>query len=190
MNLALSTEWTSLRHAFEAENNAEALHIMEALTASHEIYMYYKTEAYYLNNHVRSLLMKKYFHTAYQQHQAVQPEAKYLIKLGANHIETIADNLQGADIVYSWCRVTGDRIAYNQYQVPFDADELARQNYIPNVAAIRTELWDSLGGQRSVPEEDWDFWRRAVAAGAHFVCVPKVTWTYRMGDWPHRSDVV
>lgn len=87
MNLALPAEWASLRSSFEAQHNAEGLHIMDALAASHEIYMYYKTEAYYLNNHVRSLLMKKYFYQAYQQHRAARPETKYLIKLGANHIE-------------------------------------------------------------------------------------------------------
>jgi glycosyltransferase involved in cell wall biosynthesis len=108
--------------------------------------------------------------------------------LDPNHIETIEANLQGADIVYTWCRVTGGKIAYNQYQVVFDADWLREENFIPNVAAIRTELWESLGGQRTVEKEDWDFWRRAQDAGAHFVNVPKVTWTYRLGDWPHRSD--
>lgn len=87
MNQALPTEWTSLRSHFEAQHEPAALHIMEALAASHEIYMYYKTEDYHLNNHVRSLLMKKYFYQAYQQQQAAQPETKYLIKLGANHIE-------------------------------------------------------------------------------------------------------
>lgn len=87
MNLALPAEWSSLRNHFEVQHDPAALHIMEALAASHEIYMYYKTEAYYLNNHVRSLLMKKYFYQAYQQQQAAQPETKYLIKLGANHIE-------------------------------------------------------------------------------------------------------
>jgi hypothetical protein len=110
--------------------------------------------------------------------------------LDPNHVATISDNLLGADIVYTWCRVTGGKIAYNQYQVMFDADWLKAENFIPNVAAIRTELWDALGGQRQVDKEDWDFWRRALAAGAKFVCVPKVTWTYRMGDWPHRSDEV
>lgn len=87
MNLALPTEWTSLRNSFELQHNAEGLRIMEALTASHTIYMHYKTEAYYLNNHVRSVLMKKYFYQAYQQQQVAQPATRYLIKLGANHIE-------------------------------------------------------------------------------------------------------
>jgi len=37
-----------------------------------------------------------------------------------------------------------------------------------------------------VHNEDHDLWVRALDAGARFRCIPEVTWTYRLGDWPHR----
>jgi hypothetical protein len=51
---------------------------------------------------------------------------------------------------------------------------------------VRVSLWRELGGYRDVHNEDHDLWVRALDAGARFRCIPEVTWTYRLGDWPHR----
>lgn len=96
-----------------------------------------------------------------------------------------------ADIIYTWCVVDG---GWNEklYQKPFDADALREENFIPSAACIRTELWRDLGGYREPaghPHEDWDFWLRALDAGARFQCVPAVTWVYRWGGWQHRSGI-
>ena len=86
MNRSLPEGWTTLRDYFTSQKNAEALTVMEALEASHQIYMHYAHKEYYDNNHVRGLLMRKYFYTAYQKTLAVQPDARFVIKLGANHV--------------------------------------------------------------------------------------------------------
>jgi GT2 family glycosyltransferase len=97
----------------------------------------------------------------------------------ATHLETLASRIDDADIVYTWCRVTGRNWNPNAL---FDAERLRRQNYIPATALIRASLWHRLGGYRNCHGEDWDFWLRALDAGARFVCIPEVTWTYRFHD--------
>lgn len=128
---------------------------------------------------------------------ACQVETPWLFRLDdddllqPDHFETLKPYLNDrADIVYSWCAVEGP-IARNKFQVPFDPDRLRRDNFVPSAAAIRTSLFDELGGYDLAPtrsrHEDWDLWLRALEAGARFVCVPIVTWTYRLGQWEHRS---
>lgn len=97
-----------------------------------------------------------------------------------HHLETMLAHADGADIVYPWCRVVG-RVGWNP-NAHFDPERLERENYIPAVALIQTDLLRELGWWN--PDslhawEDWDLWRRALAAGAVFRCVPEVTWTYR-----------
>ena len=99
------------------------------------------------------------------------------------HLSVLAERAAGgADIIYSWCRVEG-RDGWNPNS-PFDADRLRRGNFIPSTALIRRELIVALGGWKDsadVPHgwDDWNFWLRALDAGARFACVPQVTWTYR-----------
>jgi glycosyltransferase involved in cell wall biosynthesis len=98
-----------------------------------------------------------------------------------NHLETLLANSDGADIVYSWCEVVG-RSNFNPNR-GFDPDELRRGNFIPATALIRHGLVDRLGGWRDSADcpngwEDWDFWLRALDAGARFRCVETVTWRY------------
>jgi hypothetical protein len=114
--------------------------------------------------------------------------------LEPDHFDTLAPYLTDeADIVYSWCRVEGT-LAKTAFQVEFDRQRLKYDNFIPSAACIRTSLFKQLGGYRQYEDikhrtrhEDWDFWLRAENEGANFVCVPIVTWTYRLGDWSHRS---
>ncbi len=127
---------------------------------------------------------------------AAQVETEWLFRiddddiLEADHFDVLKGYLTDqADIVYTWCHLDGQG-STRLYQRPFNPDQLKVENYIPSPAAIRTSLWRELGGYRTVqytPHEDYDFWIRAVAAGARFLCVPIVTWRYRMGEWSHRS---
>lgn len=108
-----------------------------------------------------------------------------------HHFEVIAEALDDdVDIVWTWCRVDG-RFVNDAFQQPFDPARLRDENFIPSAAAVRTSLWAALDGLRDdgpTEHEDWDFWLRALDAGATFRLVPEVTWTYRLGrDWPHRS---
>lgn len=116
--------------------------------------------------------------------------------LDPDHCEVLSHWLDDdADIVYSWCRIEGGGELHPEAQFQIRLQDeygwgyLRYQNWIPCAAAIRTDLWIKLGGLRDVQEEDWDFWQRALDAGARFRCVPAVTWTYRMNsEWAHRSD--
>jgi GT2 family glycosyltransferase len=98
--------------------------------------------------------------------------------IDSHHLETLVAHSAEADIVYSYCRVTGRGFNPNS---PFDADRLRRENYIPATTLIRTSLCEELGwrADSAYGFEDWDFWLRALDAGARFVCVPEETWTYR-----------
>ena len=106
-----------------------------------------------------------------------------------NHFETIGEYLtDDVDIVYSWPRVSpGGWMTETELQVNNPIELLRQVNWIASAAAIRTDLWDRLGGYREVHNEDHDLWIRALDAGATFRCLPVVTWTYRQGDWPHLS---
>lgn len=97
-----------------------------------------------------------------------------------HHFETLLEASEGADVVYTWCRVIG-RSGFNP-NAHFDPERLQRENYIPATTLVRTELLRELGywNPDSLHDwEDWDLWRRAMASGAVFRCVPEVTWTYR-----------
>jgi GT2 family glycosyltransferase len=99
--------------------------------------------------------------------------------LDPHHLATLATAAATADIIYPYCRVTGRNWNPN---APFDADRLRRENYIPATTIIRTSLCETLNGWREDAAhgfEDWDFWVRALDAGARFACIPQVTWTYR-----------
>lgn len=98
-----------------------------------------------------------------------------------------------ADIVYSFCEVVGKEWNPNS---PFDENRLRSGNYIPATSLIRTELLRSLNGWRDSANcqdglEDWDLWLRALDAGARFVCLPEITWTYRFhgGNKSVRGEV-
>ena len=83
------------------------------------------------------------------------------------------------DVVYPWCRVEGKNDwCPNRLYNP---DSLLRYNYIPVTALIRKTLHETIGGYRTMETgEDWDYWLRALGAGAVFKCVPEVCWTYRI----------
>ena len=124
--------------------------------------------------------------------------------LDPNHLEMLSSRAADADVVYSWCRVAPRMNGAVEPKPPavlgpgkwipnqdFDAERLRAGNYIPATTLVRKSLWTEIGGwQRAgygVGEspasahgtEDWDFWLRALDAGARFACVPEITWTYR-----------
>lgn len=107
--------------------------------------------------------------------------------MDSNHLETLVASAQDADIVYTWCRIEGRDWNPNRL---FDANLLRQGNYIPATSIVSAELVRRLGGWQPGQHgfEDWDFWLRALDAGARFVCVPTITWTYRFHggnvSWP------
>ena len=95
-----------------------------------------------------------------------------------HHLELLAAHCADADIVYSWCRVEGRSFNPNR---EFDEAALRASNFIPATTMIRTSLCTQLGWRSDSTNgfEDYDFWLRALDAGARFVCVAEVSWTYR-----------
>lgn len=133
--------------------------------------------------------------------QALETGVEWLLPSGdddlydLDEIEVLLDAAAGdrADIVYGWPRCTGDpRVAERVHCVPFDPAVLRNHNIVSGHALIRASLWRALGGQR-VPSsmiryEDWDFFLRALNAGARFHCVERTTFTYRLDPtWEHLS---
>ncbi len=121
-----------------------------------------------------------------------------------NHLEVLASGVEKADVIYTWCDVEARASDGAGVPVPavlgpagwipnqeFDADLLRERNYIPATTLIRKSLWEELGGwllpgwgvgespRQPQFAEDWDFWLRALNAGARFLCIPEVTWSYR-----------
>jgi glycosyltransferase involved in cell wall biosynthesis len=101
------------------------------------------------------------------------------------HLETLLAASQDADVVYSFCAVEG-RPGWSPNRT-FDAEALRQGNYIPVTALIRRSLLDELGGWKDSALcpygfEDWQLWLDALTAGARFVCVPEVTWVYRLHE--------
>jgi GT2 family glycosyltransferase len=87
-------------------------------------------------------------------------------------VRVLLDSSDG-DVVYPWCRVEG-----NPGWTPnrlFRPDTLLRHNFIPVTALVRRDLWLEVGGMDEELRqfEDFDFWRKCLAAGARFVCVPE-----------------
>lgn len=95
-------------------------------------------------------------------------------------IATLAPHLKGADVVYGRPYVHGSD--WTPYRYSFDARDLRKQNYIPATAIIRRSLWEALGGYADVRDEIWDFWLRAVDAGARFRHVTETLWVYRFHE--------
>lgn len=77
----------------------------------------------------------------------------------------------GNDIVYSPPVVQGEP------EEPFHGDPPG----IPSTALIRRSLWDELGGYdvEKAQCEDYDFFERALIAGAKFGRLEEQTWVYR-----------
>lgn len=111
-------------------------------------------------------------------------QGEWLLPLGDDDLldpdffDVLWPHTSGADVVYGWCRVTGASWSPNRL---YRQGALARgDNFIPATALIRRSLWEKLGGyDLKVKFEDFDFWKRAEAEGARFVCVPEIVWTYR-----------
>lgn len=104
--------------------------------------------------------------------------------LDADCVATLLSASDGSDVVYPWCRVD-DHDPTLEPWCPnrlFSADALMRFNYIPVTALVRRDLWLEVGGMPHTAQyEDWLMWKRCLAAGAVFKCVPEVLWTYRRG---------
>lgn len=94
------------------------------------------------------------------------------------YLEIMADHLDGADVVYSFCRARG------HVQSEFDPERLKRENYIDGEACIRTEALREVGGYPvNDVAEDIQLWHRLINRQAVFRCVPQELRDHRKGEW-------
>jgi glycosyl transferase family 2 len=95
------------------------------------------------------------------------------------------------DVLYSIPNVPqlpGGRDPNGRYGVPFDPDELRRRSYIQTTSLIRTSMLQDVGGfqlpDRVMPDgslcvyDDWGAWLAMLDAGARFLHVPEITFTW------------
>ncbi len=94
-----------------------------------------------------------------------------------DHLQSLIDASQNADIVYSNVRTVG--FTWDLVIGEFDRNRLAQENFIPVTVLMRRSLFEKVGGFPDCWVEDHDLWKRCLAVGARFVYVPKVTWLYR-----------
>src|SRR5512144_3098135 len=92
------------------------------------------------------------------------------------------------DVVYTGCDVVGPggesvprRAEWGRFGESFDPDLLREMSYIPVTSLVRTDLALDVGGFGYVndsPYDDCCFYLRLLDAGARFLHVPQVTWTW------------
>lgn len=82
------------------------------------------------------------------------------------------------DVVYPFCRMEGRTDGWVPNRL-FNPKTLMRRNFIPVTALIRKTMFDTVGGYKPVPLEDWVLWQWILLHGGRFKCVPEVLWTYR-----------
>lgn len=79
------TDFEKLYNAFGSDISTKAKRILEDIQTTQQIYMHYMKGEYYLNNRVRSQLMKKQFMEYYKQTESSGNLPKVLLKFGATH---------------------------------------------------------------------------------------------------------
>jgi glycosyltransferase involved in cell wall biosynthesis len=89
---------------------------------------------------------------------------------------------RGADCAYSDFQCVG--LSNDVWRPePKSANELAEAQWIPGPGTVmRRSVWERVGGYGGAnlyPNEDWDFWIGAVAAGFSVVHVPRLLYFYR-----------
>ncbi len=75
----------------------------------------------------------------------------------------------------------------------YTAEDLLLRNRIRELATFRRGVFDLVGGfgeDRRMTMEDYDFWLRALLAGARHVHNPERLWVYRLGPGQKTSDAL
>lgn len=110
-----------------------------------------------------------------------------------HHLETLLNHVSDdVDVIYTGCKVIDAagieiprRPEWGAFGQPFDPERLMRESYIPVTSLVRTHMAQRSGGFDTVDSiyDDWVFYRRMWARGAHFLHVPEVTWI-----WHHHGQ--
>lgn len=99
-----------------------------------------------------------------------------------NHISTLYENREKADIIYSYAKGNG------RYNRVFDFDALMNDSIVSHTAMFRAEMFRQLGGFKIAAGYDWELWKNAAQHGFSFLCLPVETWHYDLDEArPHES---
>lgn len=101
------------------------------------------------------------------------------------HLQELTDlqRISGADLVYPWFEVFGDRDPLGAFGQPFDPVGIRTANYVPVTVLARTSSIRAAGGFRNKYDtgpscEDWNCWLSMLDNGCHFVHLPLRTWVW------------
>lgn len=101
--------------------------------------------------------------------------------LDRHHLATLAEAVDRADVIGSYCRFSGDSIPDQFCNRPYDRKALRRHGIFPITVIARRELVLAAGGFGEERYEDWALWNRMADQGCRIEIMPTVTWTYRLG---------
>jgi glycosyltransferase involved in cell wall biosynthesis len=90
-----------------------------------------------------------------------------------NHLEKLTAVAENADVVYSPSQYTGVVHA-------LDLKKMRICNHIAITSLVRRSMFEQVGGFVDRRMEDWELWKKIVAAGGRFIFVPEQTWEYRI----------
>ena len=95
------------------------------------------------------------------------------------YLEKLLAASDGADFIYGWCHVSGNREGWN-LKVPYSEAQLRKGPYIPATCLLRKSVWEEFGGYSEIEVcEDYAFQLRLLDAGKKIVNVQEVIWEYR-----------
>ena len=99
-----------------------------------------------------------------------------------NYLEEMAKHLDGADIIYSFCRARGH---IQRDWDPTSSPRLLRtENWIDGESVLRVSKIREVGGWPVQDvAQDWMLWQKMLDANAVFRCVPQELRDHRRGPW-------
>lgn len=96
------------------------------------------------------------------------------------HYETLMRHADGADLVFSHHDGGPDTPRYESWDTSAYMTMLNGRNVIPVTVLAKTQAIVEAGCFDPADRyEDFELWKRMLARGATFRCVPEVTWEYR-----------
>lgn len=110
-------------------------------------------------------------------------------RLDSHHLSTLAAYVDRADVIIPHCRFDGRPIPRSHYNVPYRRERLRQHGIFPITVLARRDFIVKVGMFNPDDRyEDWVMFNKMADAGARFLVVPKVTWTYTRLE-PSRTDL-
>jgi glycosyltransferase involved in cell wall biosynthesis len=90
-----------------------------------------------------------------------------------NHLEKLSAVAENADVIYSPSQYVGVVHA-------IDFKKMRNCNHVAMTSLVRRSMFEKVGGFVNRRLEDWELWKKIIAAGGRFVFLPEQTWEYRI----------